>query len=199
MKTSEVSVLSKVLLSITGVLFIVMMFVPLWSIYLWAPQYPEWLHLPMYTNGLRDSTNLDLRSINELNHYIGMKVLRTQDFFEFSILRYILAFFALVSFLLLFSKKKIYELLFLILFVLFAVAAMIDFYRWEYDYGHNLDSRAAIKIPDMTYQPPLIGSKQLLNFTAYSMPDVGGWMLVAAGILLLIVVIKDFKFHDKKQ
>jgi copper chaperone NosL len=182
-----------------GVLFIIMMFVPLWSIYLWAPQYPEWLHLPMYPNGLRDSTNLDLRSINELNHYIGMKKLYTQDFFEFSILRYIFAFFALVSFLLILCKKRIYELLFLILFVLFCAVAMVDFYRWEYDYGHNLDPRAAIKIPDMTYQPPLLGTKQLLNFTATSIPDIGGWMLIVAGILLLIVVIKDYRFHGKKR
>jgi copper chaperone NosL len=34
----------------------------------------------------------------------------------------------------------------------------------------------------MSYQPPLIGSKKLLNFTAYSFPDIGG--LAAFGSLL---------------
>jgi copper chaperone NosL len=43
----------------------------------------------------------------------------------------------------------------------------------------------------MAYQPPLIGFKQLLNFGAYSMPDTGGWMFVAAGALLLACVIID--------
>jgi copper chaperone NosL len=46
----------------------------------------------------------------------------------------------------------------------------------------------------MSYQPPLIGYKQLLNFGAYSIPDIGGWMLTGAGILLFSVVLKEFKF-----
>ena len=51
-----------------------------------------------------------------------------------------------------------------------------DFYRWEYAYGHDLDfAHAIIKVPGMTYQPPLIGSKQLLNFTASSWPAIGSF------------------------
>jgi copper chaperone NosL len=63
------------------------------------------------------------------------------------------------------------------------LAGLIDFYRWGYNYGHNLDPNAAIQVPGMTYQPPLIGYKNLLNFTAYSGPDVGGWILIASGTL----------------
>jgi copper chaperone NosL len=33
----------------------------------------------------------------------------------------------------------------------------------------------------MSYQPPLIGYKQLLNFGAWSVPDTGGWIFIAAG------------------
>ncbi|HEX7069478.1 MAG TPA: hypothetical protein VF190_01680, partial [Rhodothermales bacterium] len=41
---------------------------------------------------------------------------------------------------------------------------------------HNLDvERAIIKVPGMTYQPPLIGVKQLLNIRASSWPWIGGW------------------------
>ena len=57
---------------------------------------------------------------------------------------------------------------------------MYDFYKWEYDYGHDLDPTAAIKIPGMSYQPPLIGTKQLLNFTATSWPASGGWLAIVA-------------------
>lgn len=32
----------------------------------------------------------------------------------------------------------------------------VDFYLWEYDYGHNLNPKAPIKIPGQSYQPPLI-------------------------------------------
>ena len=51
------------------------------------------------------------------------------------------------------------------------MAGLIDFWKWEYDYGHDLDTvNAIIKIPGMSYQPPVIGSRQLLNFTATSWP-----------------------------
>jgi copper chaperone NosL len=47
----------------------------------------------------------------------------------------------------------------------------------------------------MAYQPPLIGYKQLLNFTAYSGPDVGGWIfLVIALVLALFTWLEAFKF-----
>ena len=61
-----------------------------------------------------------------------------------------------------------------------AAAGLGDFWKWGYDYGHRLDPHAAIKVPGMSYQPPIIGSKQLLNFHATSWPDVGGWIAIAA-------------------
>ena len=55
--------------------------------------------------------------------------------------------------------------------------------RWGYQYGHNLDPNAAIQVPGMTYQPPIIGYKNLLNFTAYSGPDIGGWVMIVSGCI----------------
>jgi hypothetical protein len=48
-----------------------------------------------------------------------------------------------------------------------------DFYLWLYDYGHNLDPQAPIKIEDMVYMPPLFGEKDLLNFYVKSYPRLG--------------------------
>jgi copper chaperone NosL len=63
---------------------------------------------------------------------------------------------------------------------------MYDFWRWGYDYGHNLDTdQAIITVPGMSYQPPLIGTKQLLNFQATSLPHVGA---IAAGMAMLLAV-----------
>jgi copper chaperone NosL len=80
-------------------------------------------------------------------------------------------------------------------FTVLAIAGLIDFWRWEYDYGHNIDfDHAIIKIPGMTYQPPLIGVKQLLNFTAVSWPDTGAWLALAAfgmGILAVIITVRQ--------
>ncbi|MFT3747263.1 MAG: nitrous oxide reductase accessory protein NosL [Agriterribacter sp.] len=180
---------TKLLLLLAAAGLIVVLFTPIWRIDLNAPQYPEGLNLKIYANGLRG--NVDI--INGLNHYIGMKTLHNEDFFEFKILPYAIIFFAVLFVLtVLVNKRRVLYIAFG-LFVLFGVLAMYDFWKWEYDYGHNLDPDAAIKVPGMAYQPPLIGFKQLLNFGAYSIPDTGGWLFIGAGVLLLMAVIIEWR------
>ena len=74
---------------------------------------------------------------------------------------------------------------------------MVDFWRWEYNYGHNLDPSAAIIVPGMAYQPPLIGFKQLLNFGAYSIPDIGGWLFIVSGLMMATAVFLEYKKSKK--
>ena len=190
MKTSNLTLTSKVLLLMVGILFIGSLFVPLWRIELDAPQYPEGLTLQLHANKIGG----DVDVINGLNHYIGMATLHTENFFEFTILPYIFSAFAFISLLLIFINKRKAIVIFLITYVVFIALSAIDFYRWNYEYGHNLDPHAAIIVPGMAYQPPLLGFKQLLNFGAYSIPDVGGWMLAAAGILLAAIVWIEYKY-----
>ena len=68
-------------------------------------------------------------------------------------------------------------------FAIAGTGGMFEFYRWSYDYGHNLAADAIIKVPGMSYQPPLIGSKTLLNFVAESWPAAGSWLAVTAFVL----------------
>ena len=190
METTKLALVSKILLFIIAGLFIGSLFVPMWQIDLDAPQYPEGLVLKLHANKIGG----DVEIINGLNHYIGMATLHTENFFEFTVLPYVFGIFAFISLILVFINNRKAVFGFLVVFVLFVILAGIDFYRWNYEYGHNLDPNAAIKVPGMAYQPPLIGYKQLLNFGAYSIPDTGGWMLVGAGILLFAIVLKEFKF-----
>lgn len=178
---NKISVISRVFLLIAGSLIIWSIFVPIWRIELDAPQYPEGLALLIHANKIGGDVDI----INGLNHYIGMQTLHTENFIEFTLLPYILGAFALFSFLTMGTgnKKLLYTLL--ITFFLFGVLSMVDFYRWNYNYGHNLDPHAAIIVPGMSYQPPLIGYKQLLNFAAFSTPDLGGWFLMVSGIFVL--------------
>ena len=185
MNNNNLSLLSKILIFISGVLLIIVLFVPLWQIELNAPQYPEGLVLKMYPNKIAGSVDI----INGLNHYIGMKTLHTKDFIEFTILPYIVGFFALLCFVVVLLKKKKGLVGLFTLFVIFGVVAMVDFWRWEYAYGHDLNPEAPIQVPGMAYQPPLIGYKQLLNFGAYSIPDIGGWLFIAVGLLLLLALL----------
>lgn len=179
----------RAVLVICGLALAPVIFVPLWKIDLAAPQYPEGLMLLIYPSKL--GGNVDI--INGLNHYIGMKTLHTEDFIEFTLLPFIIGFFSLFFIITaaLGKRKVLYALFFL--FVSFGILAMYDFWRWEYNYGHNLDPNAAIIVPGMAYQPPLIGFKQLLNFGAYSMPDIGGWIFVSVGVVLLFCFIMEWR------
>jgi copper chaperone NosL len=49
----------------------------------------------------------------------------------------------------------------------------------------------------MAYQPPLIGYEQLLNFGAYSIPDLGGWIFVAVGVVLVGVAVLEWRKGHK--
>ena len=193
MKQDKFKPWMRLLLIFCGLALVVVLFVPLWRIELDAPQYPEGLKLLIFPDKL--AGNVDI--INGLNHYIGMKTLHTADFFEFTILPYIIGFFALFFVVTgIVARRKLLYLLF-VLFVSFGILAMYDFWRWEYNYGHNLDPNAAIIVPGMAYQPPLIGFKQLLNFGAYSIPAIGGWIFVSVGALLLLVTVIVWRSVNK--
>lgn len=196
MRTStSIKSIHRVLLLIAGLALFATIFIPIWRIELDAAQYPEGLELLIYSNKLAG----DVEIINGLNHYIGMKTLHVDDFVEFRVLPYILAAFA-ISFVLLglWGRPRPIRIL-LGAFILFGIVAMADFWMWEYDYGHHLDPSAPIKVPGMAYQPPLIGFKQLLNFGALSIPDIGGWIIVAAGIILFYCVVADLKSNKSNK
>ena len=193
MKTNSLSKLSIILLSISGIGLVISIFVPIWAIYLEAPQYPEGLGMFLHANKITG----DYEIINGLNHYIGMKTIHQEDFWEFKVLPYALGFFAVLAFLFAFLKKKWGLYFFTALFLLFGIAFMVDFWLWEYDYGHNLNPNAPIIVPGMSYQPPLLGFKQLLNFGAYSYPDIGGWIMFAVGIISLVLSVLEFKSSKK--
>lgn len=141
----------------------------------------------------------DVEIINGLNHYIGMATLHAENFIEFTVLPYILGAFALLFVVAAAMAKKGMLTLSFISFLLFGILSMVDFWRWEYNYGHNLDPNAAIIVPGMSYQPPLIGYKQLLNFGAYSVPDTGGWLLLSAGLLLFAAMFYEFYYLKRKS
>ena len=193
MKRNNISVVSRILLVVCAIGLCMVLVKPMWRIDLQAPQYPEGLRLLIYADKL--AGNVDI--INGLNHYIGMKTLHTDDFIEFKILPSIIVFFITLFILIaIVGKRKLLYSLFA-MFVAFGVIAMIDFWRWEYDYGHNLNPEAPIKIEGMSYQPPLIGTKVLLNFTAFSGPDIGGWIFISVGVLLFGLVFYEWKYNKK--
>ncbi|MBL8007693.1 MAG: hypothetical protein JNJ56_09185 [Ignavibacteria bacterium] len=180
---------SGILILLVALSFITIYFVPVWSISLDAPQYPEGLGMKIRINEISG----DLKTINGLNHYIGMKTIEPESITELKIMPYILGFIIITGIAAGVIKKKSLLLAWIVMLIIIGSAGAYDFWTWEYDYGHNLDPKAAIKVPGMNYQPPLIGSKQLLNFTAESYPDAGGIILFAGGIIAVIVLLYELK------
>lgn len=160
---------------------------PIWSIDLQAPQYPEGIGLNISINVIEGKRPQDLQNINGLNHYIGMKPIVPDAIPELKIMPYIFAFLIVYGLLIAGFGNRNWVLAWLILFAVLAVVGLVDFYLWEYDYGHNLDPNAPIKVPGMSYQPPLIGSKQLLNIRAVSMPHIGFYISILSLSLASLV------------
>lgn len=175
----------RLLLILCGLALITVLFIPFWEISLDAPQYPEGLTLKIHASKLSG----DVEIINGLNHYIGMKTIHEQDFAAFKVLPYCIIALSLLFIVAGLLRKKIFTIGVFIIYLLFSAGAMYYFWYWEYNYGHDLNPDAAIKVPGMAYQPPLIGYKQLLNFAAFSIPDIGGWIFIACGLILLLCII----------
>ncbi|HEY8936807.1 MAG TPA: hypothetical protein VIM65_16375 [Cyclobacteriaceae bacterium] len=185
--------LSRWLILISALMMVSAYFVPLWQILMWAPQYPEGLEMKIWINTLTG----DVKIISALNHYIGMKHIEVSMFPEFGYMIYIVAFIIGVGVLAALINKRALLSIYIALILSAGIGALVDFYLWGYDYGHNLSPTAPIVVPGMSYQPPLIGTKQLLNFTAFSGPDVGGWIFISAGTLAIVALMSEI-FASRK-
>jgi copper chaperone NosL len=160
-------------------------FLPAWEIQLWAPQYPEGLNMKIWL----DKLGGDFEIINGLNHYIGMKQIKAEMFPEFRYMKPALLVLLAIGALPVITGRRFFLWAFVVILFLAGGLGIWDFWRWGHDYGHNLDPHAAISVPGMTYDPPLIGYKNLLNFTAYSGPDWGGYAMIGAGVAASILLV----------
>lgn len=162
---------------------------PLWRVGLVAPQYPEGLGMRIHINTVVGMKENDLGSINGLNHYIGMKTIDPGSIPELKIMPVVLGVLIALGLATAATGRRAVLITWAAGLGVFFVAGLYDFWHWEYEYGHDLDfAHAIIKIPGMTYQPPLIGSKKLLNFTATSWPDSGAFAMAIAAVIVVFLI-----------
>lgn len=162
---------------------------PLWRVTLEAPQYPEGIGMLIHVNGVTGVKEHDLENINGLNHYIGMHRIEPDAIPELRYMPWIAGIIALTGLLVAWRGTRAVCIGWCAAVLATLAAGVYDFWHWEYNYGHQLNPDAAIRIPGLTYQPPLFGSKQILNFVANSYPDIGGWMLIVAGVMIGLVLV----------
>lgn len=185
----KMSLPSRIIIAIASLSLLITLFLPVWFIFLLAPQYPEGLTMQIWLTKITGQVDI----INGLNHYIGMKHIKAEMFPEFHYLAYIVLFFIFFGLSVAATGSRKLLSSYIVVTVLGGAAAMYDFYQWGYDYGHDLDPKAAIQIPGLSYQPPLFGHKTLLNFDAYSYPDVGGWVVVAISAIFGLVWVYELR------
>ena len=183
---------ARVIIFIAALLILPAIFLPIWTITLVAPQYPKGIRMYIYANKLTEynpETGMTYdfpRLINGLNHYIGMHEIRPDEFKEFRWLPYSIIAFSALALLSALLGRGYFATIGWVLFILFGVFMIGDFYRWLYEYGHNLDPKAAIKIDP--YMPPVIGWKRLANFKVISLPGSGAILTTIAAILGPIIL-----------
>ncbi|MCL4806763.1 MAG: hypothetical protein KJ062_03050 [Thermoanaerobaculia bacterium] len=165
---------------------------PLWNMTMFAPQYPDGLRLDIYSYRLEGGNKgQDITEINVLNHYIGMRDLETKDFTEFKWMPFVVGILGLLFLRAAVLGRLAHVLDVLVLYVYFGLFSLWSFGYKMYQYGHNLDPRAAVKVDP--FLPPLFGGKQLANFEVFSYPQAGSYALAAAALLLFLAFLEGWR------
>jgi hypothetical protein len=163
-----------------------------------ATFYPDGLKLYIWAYKLEGGKSVnrdDLREINTLNHYIGMRPLLESDFAEFTYLPLIFGALGLLALRTIVIGKMSNLIDLVVLYFYVGVFSILDFYNKLYTYGHNLDPKAPIKVEPFT--PPLLGKKIIAQFTVYSYPDLGSIaLLISFGFLILAIFVSSRRFRD---
>ena len=187
---------------ILGPLFLLGLFLyPLWKIQLEAPQYPIPLGMYIHINKITDDAPFDVKNINLMNHYVGMKEI-PEHMAEFDIFPPVIIGMVILGVFIGFVGNWKWYLGWFALMSLMGIAGMYDFYVWEQDYGYNLADNAIMKFYDddgsqMGFSPPLWGSKVLLNFVAHSYPATGAYLMFTGMMMTFLAGVTGF-FESKK-
>ena len=181
---------SRILVLVAAVLLVPSFLFPLYQMTLYSNQFPDGLVLKIYSytlEGGQSSNRDDLREINSLNHYIGMRPLLESDFSEFKWLPFGLGAFVLLALrAIAFGKmSKLVDLV--VLFLYFTLFSLWSFGHRLYQYGHVLDPTAAIKVAPFT--PPLIGTQQIANFTVNNYPGPATYLITASLVLMIVALM----------
>ena len=185
---------SRILLALISLAMIPSFWLPLWKIHLTAPQYPE--GLVMFIGQKHLTGDVDI--INGLNHYIGMRHIKEDQFPELTYMTGLVIGIIISGLVLAVIGRRWLFAGWYFIFLGVAAFGIYRFWHWEYVYGHNLDPNAAIKIEGVNYQPPLIGCKQLLNFTACSFPTWGAILIMGMGTISFFILVYEFFFRKRE-
>lgn len=182
----------RVLLVVLAGVMLALYLLPLWNLTMFAPQYPHGLRLDIFNHGfLGGNGGQDVKEINLLNHYIGMRPLETDAFAEFAWMP-----FALGGVGLLLLRAATFATLKEVLdafavFVYVGAFSLWSFAQRLYSYGHELSADAPVKVAP--FMPPLFGHQRIANFDVYSYPRPGSYVMAAVAIAMLVIIAHTWR------
>ena len=153
-----------------------------------APQYPQGLVVHAYVNRLEG----DVREIDGLNHYIGMRPLGEAASFERSVSIGAIVVLSLLVLATAFVHSRWATLLALPA-VLFPLVFLGDLGFWLWSFGQNLDPTAPLSSSIKPFTPPVLGRGEVGQFATVTTPELG---LILACIASLLV-IAGLWFHRR--
>jgi hypothetical protein len=168
-------------LGAAAVLLLISIFLPYWRLVLHAPQYPQGLEVVAYLNHLEG----DVREIDGLNHYIGMRPLGEAAQLERSLAIGAVLVLALLVAAAIYIHNQ-WAAFASLPALLFPVFFLGDLYLWMRNFGTNLDPRAPLSSAIKPFVPPVLGRGWVGQFSTVAYPHVG--LIVAAVASLLILV-----------
>ena len=164
-----------------AILIIISIFLPYWSLVLHAPQYPKGLVVNAYINHLAG----DVREIDSLNHYIGMRPLGEAAQLERSISIFAISALALLVLAAVFIHSPWAALLSLPA-ILLPPVFLADLYFWLNNFGQNLDPHAALSNSVDPFTPTILGEGLIGQFKTVAYADFGLLLASAASLLILV-------------
>jgi hypothetical protein len=178
----KLTAIERAAVGLAGLLVLLSLALPLWTMLMQAIFYPGGLWLHIYANRVTG----DIQEISSLNHYIGMRPINQADFPEFQYLPLAIgAVGALVLLTALVGRRWTVWIATGSLTTL-GLGALYVLIRRLWEYGHDLSPTAAIKI--QPFMPPVVGYQvQIANFKLTTFFDLGGLSLIVAELLLLAV------------
>lgn len=182
----------RLLLLVAALLLIPTYVLPLWRMTMFAPQYPDGLRLDIYSYRLEGGNRgQDVKEINILNHYIGMRDLSPTDFTKFKWIPFVIGVLGLL-FLRALVHGRLGDLLdVVVLYFYFGAFSLWSFGYKLYSYGHDLAPTASVKVPP--FMPPLFGHRKLANFDVYSFPAAASYALGAVALALLLALFLGWR------
>lgn len=176
--------LPTLLIGAAGFLLVVSILMPYWRLVLNAPQYPGGLEVTAYLNRLEG----DVREIDGLNHYIGMRPLGEAAQLERSLS--IVATLAIA--LLLAGAVYIHTKWAAILSLpalLFPAFFLGDMYYWMRNFGTNLDPKAPLSSSIKPFVPPILGEGIVGQFSTIAYPGPGLILATIASLLIAVGLV----------